>query len=58
MRLFLLVLVTMSLQACALTYDVLQNIQEEKCRKDPTLECPRAESYEAYQRRRKALPDN
>lgn len=53
MRFLLLVLVTGLLQACALTYDMLQNIQEEECRRDPTLECPKFESYEEYQRRRK-----
>lgn len=54
MRLLVLVLMVIVLQACALTYNVLQNVQEEECRKDPTLECPKLESYDDYQRRRKA----
>jgi hypothetical protein len=35
-------------------YGTLQNIQEQRCREDPTLECPKAESYDEYQRQRKA----
>lgn len=34
-------------------YGTLNNIQEQRCREDPTLECPKTESYDEYQRQRK-----
>ena len=34
------------------TYETLQNIQEQRCREQPGMECPPRESYDAYQRRR------
>jgi hypothetical protein len=34
------------------TYETLQNIQEQRCREQPGLECPPRESYDHYQRRR------
>jgi len=34
------------------TYETLQNIQEQRCREQPGLECPPRESYDHYQRQR------
>jgi len=36
-------------------YKTLQNIQEQKCQKNPSTECPELESYEDYQREREEL---
>lgn len=36
-------------------YETLQNIGQEDCRKNPSAECPKRESYDDYQRKRKEL---
>jgi hypothetical protein len=32
-------------------YETLQNVQEQRCQKDLSSECPERESYDAYQRK-------
>jgi hypothetical protein len=36
-------------------YKTLQNIQEQKCHKNPATECPEQESYDNYQRKRQEI---
>jgi hypothetical protein len=36
-------------------YKTLQNIQEQKCKKNPATECPEQESYDNYQRKKQEI---
>jgi len=36
-------------------YETLQNVQEQRCQKDLSSECPERESYDAYQRKMEEL---
>ena len=36
-------------------YETLQNVREQECLKNPAMECGKRDSYEDYQRQRKAL---
>jgi len=36
-------------------FEALQEVGQEDCRKLPSVECPKRESYDDYQRKRKAL---
>jgi len=35
-----------------LTYEMLQDYDQKKCRDDPHADCPKGESYEKYQQKR------
>ncbi len=37
------------------TYETLQNVGQQDCRKNPAADCPKRESYDDYQRQRKEL---
>jgi len=36
-------------------YETLQNIEEQRCQKDLSAECPQRDSFDAYQRDRQGL---
>lgn len=36
-------------------FEALQNVNQEDCQKLPSIECPKRESYDDYQRERKKL---
>jgi hypothetical protein len=36
-------------------YETLQNVREQECLKNPSMECGKRQSYEDYERQRKAL---
>ncbi len=36
-------------------FEALQNVNQEDCQKLPSMECPKRESYDDYQRQRKKL---
>jgi outer membrane biogenesis lipoprotein LolB len=36
-------------------FEALQNVNQEDCQKLPSVECPKRESYDDYQRERKKL---
>ena len=36
-------------------YETLQNVRQQECLKNPSLECEKRESYEDYERKRKEL---
>jgi len=36
-------------------YETLQNVSEQECLKNPSLDCERRQSYEEYARKRKDL---
>jgi hypothetical protein len=36
-------------------YETLQNVREQDCLKNPAMECGKRQSYEDYERQRKAL---
>ena len=40
------------------TYETLQNVRDQQCQKETTVDCPPRESYDEYQRNRAQLPDN
>jgi hypothetical protein len=61
-RLFLLVpclLATFVFPGCSsdsaqrAAYETLQNVGQQDCRKNPSADCPKRESYDDYQRKRK-----
>lgn len=60
-RVFLLVGIVCLMPACSREavkrtgYETLQNIKEQQCEKDLSSECPERESYDAYQKEKKAL---
>ena len=37
------------------TYETLQNVREQECLKNPSADCGKRQSYEDYERQRKAL---
>jgi len=37
------------------TYETLQNVKENNCRQDPSIECEKRETYDDYQRQREGL---
>jgi len=57
----LLTLIVFTIPACSKDslkrtgYKTLQNVQEQKCQKNPATECPEQESYDNYQRERQEL---
>ena len=36
-------------------YETLQNVREQECLKNPSADCGKRQSYEDYERQRKAL---
>lgn len=36
-------------------YETMQNVRQQQCLKDPSSDCGKRESYEDYERKRKAL---
>ena len=36
-------------------YETLQNVHQQECLKNPSLDCEKRESYEDYERKRKDL---
>lgn len=40
------------------TYETLQNVREQECRKNPSLDCEKREHYEDYRRKRDSLESN
>lgn len=36
-------------------YETMQNVREQECLKNPAMKCVKRESYDDYQRKRKAL---
>ncbi len=36
-------------------YETLQNVREQDCLKNPSMECGKRQSYEDYERQRRAL---
>lgn len=36
-------------------YETLQNVRQQECLKNPSLDCEKRESYEDYERKRKEL---
>ena len=63
-KVFMLVWAIVNLSACTTEslkrtgYETLQNIQEQQCRKELSSECPKRESYEAYQQKTKTLDES
>ncbi len=57
----LLTVIVITIPACSkeslnrAVYDTLWNIQEQKCQRNPAMDCPERESYENYQRQRQEL---
>ena len=57
----LLTVIVITIPACSkeslkrIGYNTLQNIQKQKCRRNPETECPEQASYENYQRKRQEL---
>ncbi|MFZ5524520.1 MAG: hypothetical protein ACOY9D_10645 [Pseudomonadota bacterium] len=42
-------------QAKRTAYETLQNVRQQECLKNPSLDCGKRESYEDYERKRKEL---
>jgi hypothetical protein len=36
-------------------YETMQNVREQECLKNPSMECGKRQSYEDYERQRRAL---
>ncbi len=39
------------------TYETLQNVKEQNCRQDPSIDCEKRETYDDYQRQREGVAD-
>jgi len=37
------------------TYETLQNVKEQNCRQDPSVDCEKRETFDDYQRQREGL---
>ncbi|MDX8385445.1 MAG: hypothetical protein R8M11_02890 [Gallionella sp.] len=37
------------------TYETLQNVKEQNCRQDPSMDCEKRETYNDYQHQREGL---
>jgi hypothetical protein len=57
MQVLIFIIIMILMQGCSresvekFTYNLLQNVQERECVRDPSLDCPRRESYEEYHRK-------